>query len=75
MIKPRSHLADLTADLSRPWRSGEVLSSRKEVGNEREWVLEGRERSVNLVEEFPTVLNGSKRSGVVGNKEQSWVQR
>ena len=31
-VKPRSHLADLTADLSRPGWSGEVLWSRTEVG-------------------------------------------
>ena len=34
-LKPRSHLADRTADLSRPWWSGEVLGSRREVGKER----------------------------------------
>ena len=55
LLKPRSHLADLTADLSRPWWSGEVLWSRREVGKERGWVLEGPERSVNLVEVSPTV--------------------
>ena len=54
-LKPRSHLADLTADLSLPWWSGEVLWSRREVGKERGWVLEGPERSVNLVEVSPTV--------------------
>ena len=54
-LKPRSHLADLTADLSRPCWSGEVLWSRREVGKERGWVLEGPERSVNLVEVSPTV--------------------
>ena len=54
-IKPRSHLADLTADLSRPWWSGEVLWSRREVGKERGWALKGPESSVNLVEVSPTV--------------------
>ena len=54
-LKPRSHLADLTADLSRPGWSGEVLWSRAEVGKERGWVLEGPERSVNSVEVFPTI--------------------
>ena len=54
-VKPRSHLADLTADLSRPGWSGEVLWSRAEVGKERGWVLEGPEKSVNLVEVFPTI--------------------
>ena len=54
-LKPRSHLADLTADLSRPWWSGEVLWSRRKVGKERGWVLEGPGRSVNLVEVSPTV--------------------
>ena len=54
-VKPRSHLADLTADLSRPWWSGEVLWSRRKVGKERGWVLEGPGRSVNLVEVSPTV--------------------
>ena len=49
-LKPRSHLADLNADLSRPLWSGEVLRSRKEVGKERGWVLEGPVRSTNLVE-------------------------
>ena len=38
-------------------------------------VLEGPEWSVNLVEVFPIVLNGSKLSGVVGNKEQSREER
>ena len=52
---PRSHLADLTADLSRPWWSGEVLWSRREIGKDRGWVLEGPERSVNLVEVSPTI--------------------
>ena len=55
LLKPRSHLADLTADLSRPSWSGGVLWSRVEVGEERGWVLEGPERSVNLVEVFPTI--------------------
>ena len=54
-LKPRSHLADLTADLSRPGWSGEVLWCRAEVGKERGWVLEGPERSVNLVEVSPTI--------------------
>ena len=54
-LKPRSHLADLTADLSRPGWSGEVLWSRTEVRKERGWVLEGPERSVNLVEVSPTI--------------------
>ena len=54
-LKPRSHLADLTADLSRPGWLGEVLWSRAEVGKERGWVLEGPERSVNSVEVFPTI--------------------
>ena len=55
LLKPRSHLADLTADLCRPWWSGEVLGSRRKVGKERGWVLEGPGRSVNLVEVSPTV--------------------
>ena len=54
-LKPRSHIADLTADLSRPWWSVEVLWSRREVGKDRGWVLEGSERSVNLVEVSPTI--------------------
>ena len=54
-LKPRSHLADLTADLSRPWWSGKVLWSRREVGKYRGWILEGPERSVNLFEVSPTV--------------------
>ena len=41
--------------LSRPWWSGEVLWGRKEVGKERGRVLEGPERSVNLVKVSPTV--------------------
>ena len=53
-LKPRSHLTDLTADLSRPWWSGEVLWSRREIGKDG-WVLEGPERSVKLVEVSPTV--------------------
>ena len=67
--------ADLKADLSRPWWSGEVFWSRREVGKERGLVLEGPERSVNLVEVSPIVLNCSKRSGVVGNEEHLWIER
>ena len=77
LVKPRSHLADLKADLSRPWWSGKVLWSRKEVGKERGWVLEGPDRSVNLVEVSPTVTDCfeiSKWSGVVMNDEQSWIE-
>ena len=54
-LKPWSHLADLTAYLSRPGWSGEVLWSRTEVGKEQGLVLEGPERSVNLVEVSPTI--------------------
>ena len=71
-LKPRPHLADLNAELSRPWWSGEVLWSRKEVGKERGWVLEGPERSANFVEVlrlFPIVLNCSQRSGVIEGEE------
>ena len=76
-IQPRSHLADLKADLSRPWWSGEVLWSRGEVGKERVWVLEGPERSLNLVEVSPTVpdcFELFKGSRVVGNEEQAWIE-
>ena len=54
-VKLWSNLADPKADLPQPWWAGEVLWSRREVGTEREWVLEGPERSVNLAEVSPTV--------------------
>ena len=77
-IKPRSHLTDMKAELSRPWWSGNVLWSRREVGKEWGWVLERPERSMNLVEVSPTVCDCFelfKTFGVVGNEEQSWIKR
>ena len=70
-LKLRSHLADLNADLSRPWWSGEVLWSRKEVGKERGLVLEGPERSANLVEESPTVPDCFELFKTIGS-DRGW---
>ena len=77
-VKPRSHLADLTADLSRPGWSGEVLWSRRKSGKNRDgsWkVLRGRWTWSRCPRLFQIVLNCSKRSGVVGDEEQSWIER
>ena len=72
-FKPRSHLADLTADLSRPWWSGEVLWSRRKVGKERGWVLEGPGRSVNLVELSPTVPGCFELFKTIGSGREWWA--
>ena len=72
-LKPRSHLADLTADLSRPWWSGEVLWSRRKVGKERGWVLEGPGRSVNLVEVSPTVPGCFELFKTIGSGREWWA--
>ena len=70
-LKPRSHLADLTAYLSRPWWSGEVLWSRERTGMGlgRSWEVGELGRGVpDCSRLFWTVQNNREWSGMKSSR-------